>query len=90
VVVEPLVSEEKLRQLLAEQAESASLDFKSDCDLRNKPDQVELAKDVGAMQMHGGFIVLGADDRGQPMRGLNADRAVRVQSPHGLTAVVCA
>lgn len=76
VVVEPLVSEEKLRQLLAEQAESASLDFKSDCDLRQKADQVELAKDVGAMQMHGGFIVLGADDRGQPAPGLNADRAV--------------
>ena len=75
VVVEPLVSEEKLRQLLDEQAESVSLDYKSDCDLRDKGALVELAKDVAAMEVHGGFIVIGADDRGQPVGGLQPDRA---------------
>ena len=70
VVVEALVSEEKLRQLLDEQAESAALDFKSECDLSQKPALVELAKDVGALQMRGGFIVFGADDRGRPTGGL--------------------
>jgi hypothetical protein len=72
VVVEPLVSEEKLRQLLDEQAESVSLDYKSACDLRDKGALVELAKDVAAMEMHGGFIVIGADDRGQPVGGLQS------------------
>jgi len=75
VVVEPLVSEEKLRQLLDEQAESAALDYKSDCDLRDKGALVELAKDVAAMEMHGGFIVIGADDRGQPAGTLKPDTA---------------
>jgi hypothetical protein len=66
VIVEPLVSEEKLRQLLDEQTESAALDFKSECDLRQKADTVELVKDVGAMQVAGGYIVIGADNNGRP------------------------
>ena len=73
VVVEPIVSGEKLFQLLAEQAESAALDFKSGCDLRRKADQVELAKDVGAMQMHGGYVVVGADDHGRPTDNVDRD-----------------
>lgn len=75
VIVEPLVSEEKLRQLLDEQAESASLDYKSECDLRQKSDLVELAKDVGAMQIEGGFIVVGADDHGRPTTGVTREHA---------------
>jgi hypothetical protein len=75
VVVEPLVSEEKLRQLLDEQAESVSLDYKQACDLRDKGALVELAKDVGAMEMRGGFIVIGADDRGQPVGNVQSDSA---------------
>jgi hypothetical protein len=75
VVVEPVVSEEKLRQLLDEQAESVSLDFKSDCNLREKGALVELAKDIAAMEMHGGYVVIGADDRGQPVGNLEPDTA---------------
>jgi hypothetical protein len=53
VIVEPLVSEEKLRQLLDEQAELVSLDYKSACDLRDRGALVELAKDVAVMEVHG-------------------------------------
>ena len=74
VIVEPLVSEEKLRQLLDEQAESAALDYKAICDLREKADTVELAKDVGAMQVAGGYIVIGADNNGRPTNGVAAER----------------
>ncbi|MGH2711759.1 MAG: AlbA family DNA-binding domain-containing protein [Actinomycetota bacterium] len=63
-VVEPVVTEEKLSQLLDEQHESEALDYKSACDLSERRDIVEIAKDVGAMQVRGGFIVVGADDRG--------------------------
>lgn len=73
VIVEPVVSEEKLRQLLDEQAESGSLDFKSECDLASKAALVELAKDIGAMQLRGGYIVVGADDRGRPVVGLKPE-----------------
>ena len=75
VIVEPLVSEEKLRQLLDEQAESTSLDYKSACDLRQKGDVVEFAKDIGAMQIDGGFLVIGADDRGRPSNGVTSEHA---------------
>jgi hypothetical protein len=64
--VEPVVSEEKLRVLLAEQHESATLDYKREADLHDKRTAVELAKDIAAMQVEGGFIVVGADDRGHP------------------------
>jgi hypothetical protein len=64
--VEPVVSEEKLRVLLAEQHESTSLDYKREADLSIKRTAVELAKDVAAMQVEGGFIVVGADDHGHP------------------------
>ena len=75
VIVEPLVSEEKLRQLLDEQAESASLDYKSECDLREKADVVEFAKDIGAMQIDGGFLVIGADNRGRPTNKVTSGHA---------------
>lgn len=63
---EAVVSEEKLRVLLAEQHESVSLDYKREADLSDKRTVVELAKDVAAMQVEGGFIVIGADDHGHP------------------------
>lgn len=67
VIVEPRVNIEKLRELLAEQAESERLDFKSECDLRNERAELEFAKDVGAMMALGGYLVIGADDHGQPV-----------------------
>lgn len=65
-VIEPNVTKDKLLQLLDEGAESETLDFKETCDLVAKSDQVEVAKDVGAMQVDGGFIVIGADSQGRP------------------------
>jgi hypothetical protein len=66
VVVEPRVGEEKLRELLAFGAEAPSLDYKETCDLSAARDRAELAKDVGAMQVDGGFIVIGATSSGIP------------------------
>lgn len=62
--LEPNVSFEKLRTLLAEGHESEQLDYKIMCDLARAEDLVSLVKDIGAMQAKGGFIVVGADDRG--------------------------
>jgi schlafen family protein len=74
VVIEPVVNREKLRELLALEAEYATLDFKSDCDLHDTGDQVELAKDVGAMSVRGGFLVIGVDGRGKPTGRLTAEQ----------------
>jgi hypothetical protein len=63
-VIEPVVTEEKLRQLLDEQHESDLLDYKTKLCLDDTRDVVELAKDFGAMQIDGGFIVIGADNTG--------------------------
>lgn len=60
------VTKDKLVQLLDEGAESATLDYKETCDLSATQDLVELAKDVGAMQVDAGFIVFGADSAGKP------------------------
>jgi hypothetical protein len=66
VAIRPDVSEETLRQLLAEGHESAQLDYKSSCDLSNHDEILEIVKDIAAMQILGGYIVIGADDHGGP------------------------
>lgn len=66
VVVEPVVNTEKLRQLLALETEYATLDFKRSSDLGEKRDLVELVKDVGAMSVRGGYLVIGVDGQGIP------------------------
>lgn len=63
-VLEPRVNREKLDELLELGAEHANLDFKEICDLGKTSDRVEIAKDIGAMQFDGGFIVIGADSSG--------------------------
>jgi hypothetical protein len=72
VVVEPVLTEEKLRSLLAEQHEQSCLDYKRSLDLSMRRDIVELAKDVAAMQSEpsGGYLVIGADDHGVPVADL--------------------
>jgi hypothetical protein len=75
VALEPRVNEEKLRELLAFGAESPALDFKETCDLRETRDRVELTKDVGAMQVDGGYIVIGANSAGVPTGRLTAEQA---------------
>jgi hypothetical protein len=64
VVVDGVVSEEKLAELLALQAEYPELDYKETIDLSTTRGLVELAKDVGAMRVHGGYILGGADGNG--------------------------
>lgn len=66
VPVRPDLSEENLRLLLAEGHESETLDYKSFCDLSSTDDLLEITKDIGAMQIRGGYIVIGADDYGEP------------------------
>ena len=64
--VEPAVTREQLEYLLAQANESEQLDYKQRCDLDDKRAAVELAKDVAAMQIAGGYIVVGADNQGTP------------------------
>lgn len=63
----PIVSLEQLTHLLSLQRESETLDFKVECDLNDRRSCLELAKDVAAMQIHGGHIVIGADNSGRPV-----------------------
>jgi len=74
VVVEPVLSEEKLRALLAERCEQPCLDFKTISDLSVTYDVVALVKDIAAMLSNelGGYIVIGAHDNGTPAPGLTA------------------
>lgn len=74
VVVEPILTEEKLLSLLAEGHEQSCLDYKTTLDLRDRRATIELAKDVAAMQSEplGGYIVVGADDHGQVSGELTA------------------
>jgi len=60
------VDAEALAQLLALGGERDWLDFKSQCDLSEKRDLVEITKDIGAMMITGGYLVIGADDHGRP------------------------
>lgn len=66
VVVEPVVTVEKLRTLLAVGCEVSSLDFKQPVGLDDHSEVVEFAKDIAAMRSCGGYLVIGADDQGNP------------------------
>lgn len=74
-VVEPFLNAEKVEQLLSEGGESETLDYKRTLDLNQTCDVVELAKDVAAMQVEGGYIVVGADDSGRPTGELTKEQA---------------
>ena len=70
-VVEPVVNLEKLRQLLDEGHESENLDYKANIGFEPGPkiatgDMLAITKDIAAMQIDGGFLILGADDQGNP------------------------
>jgi hypothetical protein len=65
VVLDGVLSDEKVAELLGFGTEYPDLDFKDAIDVeRASPGLVELAKDVGAMQVHGGYIIGGVDNRG--------------------------
>lgn len=59
------LSAQTLEQLLGECSERPGLDYKRECGLTDTRSTVELMKDLGAMQIQGGYIVVGSDDRGQ-------------------------
>lgn len=64
----------QLHHLLAIEHETGALDFKETCDLSDRRAIVEMAKDVGAMQIDGGWIVIGADNSGVPVPPGIADK----------------
>ena len=64
VVVDGIVSEEKLAELLALQAEYPELDYKETIDLSTTAGVVDLAKHVGAMRVRGGYILGGVNGTG--------------------------
>lgn len=66
-----IVTDERLAALLRLAAEYDELDFKSAADLSTTRDEVEMAKDVGAMQVKGGYIVMGVDGNGDPTGGMD-------------------
>jgi len=68
------VIRDKLLELLAVQTELPELDYKGECDLSSAGGLVELTKDIGAMSILGGYLVVGADDRGIAV-GLPAGQA---------------
>ena len=61
-----VVTDERLALLLSLRTEYDELDFKRVVDLSTTGGAVELAKDVGAMQVKGGWIVIGVNERGEP------------------------
>lgn len=58
------VTFDKLMELLEVQTELPELDYKLQCDLSDTGALVELTKDIGAMNILGGYLVIGADDNG--------------------------
>ncbi|MGB2875117.1 MAG: hypothetical protein WBB76_06535 [Gaiellaceae bacterium] len=66
LVLDGRVTDEKLAELLDLQTEHPMLDFKEVIDLTGKAGLVELAKDVGAFQVSGGYIIGGVDGHGKP------------------------
>jgi hypothetical protein len=66
VVLDGIVSDEKLAELLALGTEYAELDFKRVIDLRDKRQEVELARDVGGMLVRGGYILAGIGPDARP------------------------
>jgi hypothetical protein len=71
VVVGGILSDEKLGELLAYKTEYPELDYKSTIDLTTTEGQVQLAKDVGAMQVRGGYILGGVGNDGTLTGQLN-------------------
>lgn len=63
VVVDGVLSEERLEEMLELGTEYPELDYKASAELDARG-VVELAKDVGAMQVEGGYILIGVDGAG--------------------------
>src|SRR5688572_1657008 len=78
VVVEPALTELKVRELVAFKRESAKLDYKVSLDVSDTKHKVELVKDLMAMaNTAGGYIVVGVDNAGN-VAGCDATLADRM------------
>jgi len=58
------VTRDELLELLGVQTELTWLDYKRECYLASTAGVVEVTKDIGAMSILGGHLVIGADDHG--------------------------
>ena len=65
-MLDGIVSDEKLSDLLALGTEYPELDFKDFLDPGDARGAVEIAVAVGAMQVRGGYVVIGVDNSGSP------------------------
>lgn len=65
-MIEPALDKAKLLELLGAAHEHEGLDYKRRVDLNERRDELELVKDISAMSASGGYLVIGADDGGQP------------------------
>jgi hypothetical protein len=70
-VLDGRLSDEKLAELLGLQAEYPELDFKRRVDPTTTEGLVELALDVGALQVRGAYVVAGVDGSGRPTGDLD-------------------
>lgn len=75
ITIEPRVDFSKLEELLAEAHESDHLEYVASCNLDERRDVVELASEHGALAARGGYLVVGADDRGRTTGTLDARMA---------------
>jgi hypothetical protein len=66
VVLDGIVSDEKLSELLVLGTEYAELDYKRVINLGEKRHEVELARDVGGMLVRGGYILAGIGPDARP------------------------
>jgi hypothetical protein len=69
------VNAEKLRELLAEAHESERLEYIARCNMDDRRDVVELAREIGALAARGGYLVIGVDSQGQPTGTLDSRMA---------------
>jgi hypothetical protein len=71
VVLDARLDDEKVAELLAHGTEYPELDLKQRIDPTTTEGLVELALDLGAMQVRGGYILVGFDGQGQPTGDLD-------------------
>jgi len=81
------LNEETLRALMSDRGERDDVDFKLSCDLNNRADLVAITKDIGAMLMEGGYIVIGVTDEGEPGDVFD-ERQAALFDPATLTAKI--
>ena len=84
IVVEPVLTAEKLNLLLKEAHEQPALDYKRKINLAETRDLIEIAKDTAAMmaENNGGFILVGAADDGIPVPDLTEEMAICLMKQH--------